>query len=155
MKNSSILLKGSFFILFVMCTGCLECGATQVLSPIDMNDESRHVGGVILKPVIPQKAPAITTDTIDPKEKLKALTNKYTAQGLSFRDALSKAQDEINQLNDSALEKDLRDLGCTNWSDVGEITPRILETVSIMHNPNRGHFVLKPGLSIIYFDDKE
>ncbi|MDR0606784.1 MAG: hypothetical protein LBG52_00115 [Candidatus Peribacteria bacterium] len=52
------------------------------------------------------------------------------------------------------LEKELHDLGCIQWADVGEITSGILSIVKAFHNPERGCFILKPGLTLFYLDHR-
>ncbi|MDR3179824.1 MAG: hypothetical protein LBT70_02900 [Holosporaceae bacterium] len=51
------------------------------------------------------------------------------------------------------LEDELYNLGCVQWSDVGEITPSVLEHVKLFHRVENGTFVLKPGLQLRYSQD--
>jgi len=98
--------------------------------------------------------PKITSPSNKPaKDPLLALTEKYQSDGLSLFEALAKAKQEMRP-KQTSLEKELQSLGCVQWSDVKEISPNVLEVVKAMRDPNKGAFILKPGLTIVYLNDR-
>lgn len=56
-------------------------------------------------------------------------------------------------VKNNQFEKDLRDLGCVQFINIKKITQGTLDTVKKMYNPERGDFILKPGLQIVYLND--
>ena len=74
------------------------------------------------------------------------------SEPLDIQALLKKALKE-QDAKETTLEKELNGLGCVQWRDLQEVTPAIVATVREMCNPERGPFVLKPGLSIVYLSD--
>jgi hypothetical protein len=69
-----------------------------------------------------------------------------------FPEAFRKAMQSMKESKYTPLEKRLGELGCVKWDEL-EITPAILEIVEKFHRPEKGSFILQPGLSILYLND--
>jgi hypothetical protein len=87
------------------------------------------------------------------QEEILELSQSYVSAGMSFPDALRKAIQNMKESKYTPLEKKLVDLGCVKWDQLKEITPATLEIVEKFHRPERGSFILEPGLTILYLND--
>ena len=93
---------------------------------------------------------------ISPKtmqQEIIELSHTYVSNGMSYTDAMREAIKNVRVSKYTPLEKKLAKLGCVKWDEISEITPDILDTVNKFHNPEKGEFILQPGLSIVYIKD--
>ena len=83
-------------------------------------------------------------------EQISELTSHYQSQGMTSVAAMLKVAKEIRASKETPLEKELRELGCVQWGEIEVLTRGIVDEVKGFYNPDRGPFILKPGLQIVY-----
>ncbi len=158
MKNSRIGL-----ILYLLVT-VFVYASTSIASVAVMSDteEERHGKGVPRLPAADLVIEGTASPTHHAKTKrppvshkteadqISELASHYQSQGMTSVAAMLKAAKEIRASKEPPLEKELRELGCVQWGEIEVLTRGIVDEVKGFYNPDRGPFILKPGLQIVY-----
>lgn len=107
--------------------------------------------------------PDTSRHTVSPAATFSSLQDPTfeSALPLTPRDSHSDTSKHniIDPINDksssklSALEQALKEIGCVQWGEIRDLTPRIVEIAKFMRNPGKGKFILKPGIQILYLED--
>ena len=87
------------------------------------------------------------------QQEIIELSQSYISEGMPFADAMREAIKNVKALKYTPLEKRLIDLGCVKWDEIKEITPNTLATIENFYRPEKGNFILQPGLRIVYLND--